>query len=67
MKLDAADKIIGVKICDDDKDIVLTRLGKCIRFEAKKLRILKVGLQKALGRGINLGQNDSIVSLSITS
>ncbi len=65
MKLDSDDKIIGVKICDDDKDIVLsTRLGKCIRFEAKKLRIFKGRSSKGI-RGINLAQNDSIVSLSI--
>ncbi len=65
MKLDSDDKIIGVKICDDDKDIVLsTRLGKCIRFEAKKLRIFKGRSSKGI-RGINLSQNDSIVSLSI--
>ena len=65
MKLDSDDKIIGVKICDDEKDIVLsTKLGKCIRFEAKKLRIFKGRSSKGI-RGINLGQNDSIVSLSI--
>ncbi len=65
MKLDSDDKIIGVKICDDDKDIVLsTRLGKCIRFEAKKLRIFKGRSSKGI-RGINLARNDSIVSLSI--
>ncbi len=65
MKLDNDDKIIGVKICDDDKDIVLsTKLGKCIRFESKKLRIFKGRASKGI-RGINLGQNDSIVSLSI--
>ena len=63
--IDSDDKIIGVKICDDDKDIVLsTRLGKCIRFEAKKLRIFKGRSSKGI-RGINLAQNDSIVSLSI--
>ena len=65
MKLDSDDRIIGVKICDDEKDIVLsTKLGKCIRFEAKKLRIFKGRSSKGI-RGINLGQNDSIVSLSI--
>ena len=65
MKLDNDDKIIGVKICDDDKDIVLSsKLGKCIRFESKKLRIFKGRASKGI-RGINLGQNDSIVSLSI--
>ena len=36
MKLDTNDKIVGVKICKDDQDIILsTKLGKCIRFESK--------------------------------
>ena len=42
MKLDNNDKIVGVKICKDDQDVILsTKLGKCIRFESKKLRIFK--------------------------
>ena len=66
MKLDANDKIIGVKICKDDQDIILsTKLGKCIRFESKKLRVFKGRSSKGI-RGINLADNDSIVSLSIT-
>ena len=37
MKLDTNDKIVGVKICKDDQDIILsTKFGKCIRFESKK-------------------------------
>ena len=36
MKLDEDDKIIGVKICREDQDIILsTKLGKCIRFMSK--------------------------------
>tara|TARA_B100001123_G_C15174197_1_gene972665 strand:- start:14 stop:1270 length:1257 start_codon:yes stop_codon:yes gene_type:complete len=65
MKLDNNDKIIGVKICNEDQDIILsTRLGKCIRFESKKLRIFKGRSSKGI-KGINLAENDSIVSLSI--
>ena len=65
MKLDNDDKIIGVKICKDDQDIILsTNLGKCIRFESKKLRIFKGRSSKGI-KGINLGDKDSIVSLSI--
>ena len=65
MKLDSDDKIIGVKICSDKQDIVLsTKLGKCIRFESKKLRTFKGRSSKGI-KGINLGSNDSIVSLSI--
>ena len=42
MKLDTDDKIIGVKICKDDQDIILsTKYGKAIRFESKKLRLFK--------------------------
>ena len=42
MKLDTNDKIVGVKICKDDQDIILsTKFGKCIRFESKKLRVFK--------------------------
>ncbi len=65
MKLDNNDKIVGVKICKDDQDIILsTKLGKCIRFQSNKLRVFKGRSSKGI-RGINLQQNDSIVSLSI--
>ena len=65
MKLDQNDQIVGVKICRDDQDIILsTKLGKCIRFESKKLRVFKGRSSKGI-RGINLHQDDNIVSLSI--
>ena len=65
MKLDSDDKIIGVKICKDIEDIVLnTKLGKCIRFESSKLRVFKGRSSKGI-RGINLSDNDEVVSLSI--
>ena len=42
IKLDQDDKIAGVQICRNDQDIILsTKFGKCIRFEAKKLRVFK--------------------------
>ena len=65
MKLDSNDKIVGVKICKDDQDIILsTKLGKCIRFESKKLRVFKGRSSKGI-KGIVLAPNDKIVSLSI--
>ncbi len=65
MKLDNNDTIVGVKICKVDKDIILsTKLGKCIRFESKKLRIFKGRSSKGI-KGIELASNDEIVSLSI--
>ncbi len=65
MKLDSNDKIVGVKICKDDQDIILsTRMGKCIRFESKKLRVFKGRSSKGI-KGIVLAPSDQIVSLSI--
>ncbi|MDA9733342.1 DNA gyrase subunit A [Candidatus Pelagibacter sp.] len=65
MKLDNNDKIVGVKICKDDLDVILsTKFGKCIRFEAKKLRVFKGRSSKGI-KGIELGANDQIVSLSV--
>jgi len=65
MKLDSNDKIVGVKICQDDQDVILsTKLGKCIRFEAKKLRVFKGRSSKGI-KGIELAPNDQIVSLSV--
>ena len=65
MKLDTNDKIIGVIICKEDQDIMLsTKNGKCIRFESKKLRIFKGRSSKGI-KGINLSPKDEIVSLSI--
>jgi DNA gyrase subunit A len=65
MKLDNNDKIVGVKICQDNQDVILsTKFGKCIRFEAKKLRVFKGRSSKGI-KGIELAPNDQIVSLSV--
>ncbi len=65
MKLDQDDKIIGVKICKDDQDILLsTQFGKCIRFKSKKLRLFKGRASKGI-KGIKLNDKDKVISLSI--
>ena len=65
MKLDEDDKIVGVKICHENQDIILsTQLGKCIRFMSKKLRVFKGRSSKGI-RGIVLTPNDKVISLSI--
>ena len=65
MKLDQDDKIIGVKICKDDQDILLsTQFGKCIRFKSKKLRLFKGRSSKGI-KGIQLNDKDKVISLSI--
>ncbi|MDA9616219.1 DNA gyrase subunit A [Candidatus Pelagibacter sp.] len=67
IKLDPNDKIVGVEICKDNQDVMLsTKNGKCIRFESKKLRIFKGRSSKGI-KGIELSPNDEIVSLSIAN
>jgi len=65
MKLETNDKIVGVRICRDDQDIMMsTKNGKCIRFMAKKLRLFKGRSSKGI-RGIQLADNDKVISLSV--
>ena len=65
MKLDEDDKIVGVKICREDQNIILsTQLGKCIRFMSKKLRIFKGRASKGI-KGIELAPDDKVMSLSV--
>ena len=63
MKLDQDDKIIGVKICKDDQDILLSTC-KCIRFKSKKLRLFKGRASKGI-KGIQLSEKDKVISVSI--
>ena len=65
MKLQENDKIVAVKICKDDQDILLsTKYGKCIRFMSSKLRLFKGRSSKGI-RGINLSENDKVISMSV--
>jgi len=65
MKLETNDKIVGVKICRDDQDIMMsTKKGKCIRFMAKKLRLFKGRSSKGI-KGIKLSDGDKVISLSV--
>ena len=65
MKLAENDKIIGVKLCTEDQDIMLsTKNGKCIRFMSKKLRVFKGRSSKGI-KGINLTEGDKVIALSV--
>jgi DNA gyrase subunit A len=65
MKLETNDKIVGVRICRDDQDIMLsTKNGKCIRFMAKKLRLFKGRSSKGI-KGIQLSDSDKVISLAV--
>ena len=70
MKLDACDGIVGVQVCTDRDDVLLTtRLGKCIRFPLTDVRVFK-GRESTGVRGIKLANfgkegGDEVVSLTL--
>ena len=54
-----------LKFCREDQDIILSTLfGKCIRFMSKKLRIFKGRSSKGI-KGIELKNDDKVISLSV--
>ena len=65
MKLDDGDGIVGVSICTDRDDVLLTtKLGKCIRFPLGDVRVFK-GRESTGVRGIKLADGDEVVSLTL--
>ncbi|MGQ0528162.1 MAG: DNA gyrase subunit A [Alphaproteobacteria bacterium] len=65
MKLGEGEKLVSVKICRPDEDIMLaTRLGKAIRFPASDIRVFS-GRTSTGVRGIKLGKSDEVISMSV--
>jgi len=65
MKLDAGESILDVQICTEADDVLLTTaLGQCIRFPVTDVRVFK-GRDSMGVRGINLGDGDRVIALSI--
>lgn len=65
MKLEGDEKLVAVKMCDPDQDILLATLkGKCIRFTVDNLRIFASRNSTGV-RGIKLLGDDEVISLSI--
>ncbi len=65
MKLDEGDKLINVRICHEDNDVMLAaRSGKCIRFPVTDVRVF-VGRNSTGVRGIKLADGDEVISMSI--
>jgi DNA gyrase subunit A len=65
MKLAASDGIVGVQVCTERDDVLLTtRGGKCIRFAVGDVRVFK-GRDSTGVRGIKLASGDEVVSLSL--
>ena len=62
---DADDRMIAAAVCTPRDDILLaTRSGKCIRFAVDDVRVF-AGRSSVGVRGIRLGDDDSVISLSI--
>jgi DNA gyrase subunit A len=67
MKLDAGDQLIGVDICSERDDVLLTTAqGQCIRFAVNDVRVFK-GRDSAGVRGIKLAAGDQVISMAILS
>ena len=65
MKLREDDKLVNVIICSEKDNIFMsTKLGKCIRFGCKDLRVFS-GRSSIGVRGVKLAKNDSVISLAI--
>ncbi|MEM8573593.1 MAG: DNA gyrase subunit A [Pseudomonadota bacterium] len=65
MKLGEGDRIVGVEVCNEQQDVLLTsRDGQAIRFPVNDVRVFK-GRQSSGVRGINLGEGDQVISMAI--
>jgi len=70
MKLAEDDGIVGVQICTEDDDVLLTTAnGRCIRFKTSDVRVF-AGRSSTGVRGIKLGKDkelgeDRIISMTI--
>ena len=65
MKLDEGDAIIGVDICREDEDVLLTTAdGACIRFQVEKVRVF-AGRTSTGVRGIKLAKDNRVISMAI--
>ncbi len=65
MKLDGDDRLVAVRICTEDDDVLLaTHGGKCLRFAVNDVRVFS-GRTSTGVRGIRLGKGDRVIGLSI--
>lgn len=65
MKLGDDEKLVSVKICAEDEDLLLaTRNGKAIRFPVTDIRVF-AGRTSTGVRGIKLIKDDEVISMSV--
>ncbi len=65
MKPDEGDGIVGVQICTEDEDVLLTTVnGMCIRFKVTDVRVF-AGRTSTGVRGVNLAKDDAVISMAV--
>lgn len=65
MKLEEGDAIVGVALCTEDQDVLLsTASGRSIRFAVDEVRVFK-GRDSTGVRGVRLGEDDTVISMAI--
>jgi DNA gyrase subunit A len=65
MKLEVNDRIIGVQVCNEQQDVLLTTAdGQAIRFPTTEVRVFK-GRESSGVRGIKLDGADQVISMAI--
>jgi len=65
MKLDEGDRIVDVRICRPDDNVLMTTAnGQCIRFPVDDVRLFK-GRDSIGVRGIRLAEGDRLISMAI--
>jgi DNA gyrase subunit A len=65
MKLDPGDRIVGVDVCNEQQDVLLTSAeGQAIRFPVIDVRVFK-GRESPGVRGIKLERGDQVITMAI--
>lgn len=65
MKLENGEKLIGVALCKDDQDVLIsTKFGKCVRFPVGELRVFNSHSSVGV-RAIKLRDGDEVISMAI--
>jgi len=64
MKLDKGDRLVRVRTCTEDDDVLLsTRGGRCIRFPVTDVRVFSGRTSKGV-RGVKLDKKDEVIAMS---
>ncbi|WP_254063057.1 DNA gyrase subunit A [Caulobacter sp. S45] len=65
MKLGEGEHILGVQLCTEDQDVLLTTaMGRCIRFAVGDLRVFQSRESTGV-RGVRLASGDEVISMAI--